>query len=117
MSQRRRIFRLAFGDEAHAELARLVEFALDLIGASDANRPARAAAPRQVGQGGERRRSAAAAIDERAEGARPNVLAADQPQPIEAFPVAETRLDQTRGHVQPFLPILVSSPASRRARF
>ena len=75
MPQRRRIVGLAIGDEADAELARRLELALDLVDAGDADRPAGAAAPRQLGQGGERRRRAAAAIEERAEGARADVLA------------------------------------------
>ena len=96
-------------------LQRFFDLALDLLDAGDADRPAGAAAAREVGQGGERRRRAAAAIEQRAEGARADVLAADQPQPVETLAVAETRLDQPRGHGQPFLPILVSVPASRRA--
>ena len=96
-------------------LSDFLDLALDLVDAGDADRPAGAAAPREIGQGGDRRRRAAAAVEQRAEGARADVFAADQPQPVETFVVAQTRLDQPRGHGHPFLPILVSVPASSRA--
>ena len=79
----RRIFGLAQRDEAHAEACAPRQLALDLLGGRDADRPPRAAAPRQLRQRLQRRARAAAVVDERAKGARAHVLRADQPQPVE----------------------------------
>ena len=79
-------------------LRREGELALDLLHAGDADRPLRAAAPREIGQRVERRARAAAIVDQRAEGARADVLRADQPQPVEPLVVAEPRAPGLRVH-------------------
>ena len=52
-------------------------------------RAAGAAAPREIGQRLERRAGAAEMIEQRAERARADIFAADEPQPVEALLVAE----------------------------
>src|SRR6202011_785599 len=58
-----------------------------------ADRPGRvgAAAPRQIGQPLERRPGAAEMMQQGTEGARPDIVAADQPQPVDPRGVAEMR--------------------------
>ena len=91
LTQDRRIFRLAEGDKSHAELPRRVELPLDLLDRGHADRARRAAAPREFGQRLERRPRAAAIVEKRAKGARPDVLRADEPQPVEPLFVGESR--------------------------
>ena len=90
--QDRRIIRLAERDEAHPDLARRDELALDVVGRGDADRARRAAAPRKVRQRLERRPRPAAFGDERPKGAGADVLRPDETQPIEALLVGKARV-------------------------
>ena len=65
----------------------------------------RAAAAGEFGQRVERRPRAAVVIDQRAEGARPDIVAADEPQPVEPLRVGQThaRIGPV-GHAVPQLP-------------
>jgi hypothetical protein len=81
--QPQRIVGLAEGNEGRAERARGAQLALGLLDRIDARRPRCAAAARQLGQRLEGCARAATMVDERAEGARTDVLAPDQPQPVE----------------------------------
>src|SRR5262249_43936174 len=67
-----------------------------------------AAAGRQIGQGRERFTRTAVMLDQRQEGPRPHVLAADQPQPVEPLVVVEANVFS--GH----LPPRAASPRRRR---
>ena len=69
------------------------------------------AAPRKVRQGLERRRRAAIMVDQGSEGARADILGADQAQPVEALLIGEGSA------AQPFCPILPSVPSSSRLMF
>src|SRR5690606_29732984 len=77
-----------------------------------------AAAPREVGQPLERGTGAAIMIDECAESARADILAADEPKPIESLAVRELHrgdcFDSRHGFTAG-CPILVSVPAMSRA--
>ena len=96
LPQQRRVVRLAERDEAHAELARGDELALDVLGRGDPDRAARAAAPGEIRQRLQRRARSAAIGDERAKGARSDILRPEQPQPVEALLVGKARLGRVR---------------------
>jgi hypothetical protein len=86
----RRIVGLAERDEAGADARGGRDLLLGVLAGADAQRPSRAAAARQLRQRRERRTGAAAVIDEGTEGARPDILAADEAQPVEPLAVAQT---------------------------
>ena len=86
--QPRRIVRLAQRDEFDAARARGLEFAFGVFARTDARRTRSAAAPRQAWKRGERAARAAVIIDQVAKGARPDIVAADQPQPVEPLLLA-----------------------------
>jgi hypothetical protein len=88
----RRVIRLAERDEAHPDLARRDELALDVVGRGDADRARRAAAPRKVRKRLERRPRPAAFGDERPKGAGTDVFRPDETQPIEALLVGKARV-------------------------
>src|ERR1700722_18262753 len=94
--QRRRIIRLAQGDETDAKFASGDELFFDLFDRSDADRALRAAAPRELRQRLQRGSDATAIGDERPKGPRTNILRACKPQPIEALLVGKTRLRLVR---------------------
>src|SRR5207253_1071211 len=85
--ERVRIIGFAQGDERGAELGGGGKLALGVRPRADAAWPRRAAAPRQLRQGGKRGAGAAVMVDEGAERARPDMLAADQAQPVELLRV------------------------------
>src|SRR5690606_5192265 len=86
-----RIARLSGSNETHAEAAGGGKLRFRLRHGGDAARPRRAAAVRQVRQTFECGAGAAAVVDQRAEGAWPDMVAADQPQPVEPLCVAQTQ--------------------------
>ena len=94
MGERRRIALLAHGHEMGAGAFGGLKLGLGLSLGEDADRGA-AAAARQGRQGVERRLGAAELIDQRAEGRRADILAADQPEPAQALAVAQ--LDRRAG--------------------
>ena len=104
------------GDEADAEPASESSISRS-ISSTPATRIGRPAPPRRARSGSAA--SAAAAPPQRSSSARkvrgPTFSLADQPQPIETLVVAEPRSTSRAAMVHPFLPILVSVPASRRA--
>ena len=59
--------------------------------AADAPRTRSAAAPRQIGQPLQRRARIAEMGDERVEGARADIVAADQPQPVDPVGLGDIR--------------------------
>src|SRR5580692_4454674 len=84
-----RIAGFADGDECHAELLRGFHLLLGRFARTNLRcRPT--ATPRQRGQGLERGAGAAEMIDEGAKRAWPDVLAADQAQPVEPLLVGQT---------------------------
>ena len=85
-----RIVRLAERDEAGADARGGGDLPLRFRAGVDPQRPRRAATPRQLRQRRERRTGATAVIDEGTEGARPDILAADEAQPVEPLAVAQT---------------------------
>ena len=85
-----RIVGLAERDEAGTDPFGGGDLPLGLFAAADAQRPCRAAATRQIRQRRERGPGATAMIDEGAESARPDILAADEAQPVEPLAVAQT---------------------------
>ena len=90
LRQAKRIGGFAGGDELRAELLRGFDLARRVGARADADRTRRSAAPRQIGQGAQRRPRAAVALEQRGEGARPDILAADQPQPVEPLLVGQS---------------------------
>ena len=111
LAQDRGIVRLAQRDEAHPSLrASASSRSISSAVATRIGR-ARAAAAGEVRQRLERRARAAAGVDQGAEGARADVLRADQPQPVEQLLVGEAR----RGRLSsPWLTPARSSIPSRR---
>ena len=95
-----RIAGFADGDERHAELLRGFDFLLGRFARTNLRRSS-AAPPRQRGQGLERGARAAEMIDEGAECARPDILAADKAQPVEALFVGEVDAVHQLVHVCP----------------
>jgi hypothetical protein len=78
-----RIACFADGDKDRADFSRGLDFAFGLLARVGLRRGTAAAAARQPRQRVERGARAAEMINERAEGARPDILAADKPQPVE----------------------------------
>ena len=89
--QPRRIAGLAGRDQATPILSAGGEFGPRLVLAADAARTRGAAAPRQIGQPFQRGARAAEMIEQRAEGARPDIVGADQPQPVDPLGIGEVR--------------------------
>ena len=89
--QPRRIIRLAERDEFDAACARGFQFGFGVLARTDAGRRRSAAAPGERGQGGQRGTRAAVVIDEVAEGARPDIVGADEAQPVEPLFLAQSR--------------------------
>src|SRR5262249_47466097 len=83
----RRIGGLVQRDKLHPERAGGGKLALGLGTRTDSH--VAAAAAREIGQLRERRGGAAAVAKEAAETARPDVLAADEPQPVNALVISE----------------------------
>ena len=67
------------------------QLALRGSGRADRQRPVAPPAPRQLRQGLQCRLGAAEAAQQLAEGDGPDILAADQPQPVQPFVVGEAR--------------------------
>ena len=84
-----RIVGLADGDERDVELSRGVRSHARPRRANKSAARAAAATARQRGQRLERRAGAAEMIDQGAKRARPDILAADQPQPVDALLVGQ----------------------------
>ena len=78
-----RIFRLCERDESDAERLRRLELALAVVAGMDAGGAARAAAAGKIGERRQRRAGAAVMVDQRPEGARADIVAADEAKPIE----------------------------------
>jgi hypothetical protein len=95
-----RIAGFADGDERNAKLLRGFDLTLDRFARTNLRRSS-AAAPRQLGQGLERRAGAAEMIDEGAKRARPDVLAADEAEPVEPLLVGEMDVVHRLVHVCP----------------
>ncbi len=87
LAEERRIVRLPDRDEPHAEPARGRELPLDLLGRGEPDRPLRAAAAGELRQRLERGPRAAISVDQRPKGARPDILRADETQPVEQLRV------------------------------
>jgi hypothetical protein len=84
-----RIIRLAQRQQGHAEPLGRSELALGVLARVDARGPRRAAAAGEIGQGREGGAGSAAVINQGAEGARPDMVAADEAQPVEALFVGQ----------------------------
>jgi hypothetical protein len=82
-----RIAGLARRDQADAELPAACKFAAGLGFATDAARTRRAAAPREIRQPLQRGAGAAEMAHQRTERPRPDMIAADQPQPVDPLGV------------------------------
>ena len=95
-----RIAGFADGDERDAEFSRGVDLTLGRVARTNLRRR-RAATPRQRGQGLKRGARAAEMIDEGAKRARPDILAADEAQPVEALLVGEMDVVRRLVHVCP----------------
>src|SRR5258708_28913143 len=87
----RRIPGFARCDETDAKLLAGRQLSLRILFAADASRARRAAAPRQVRQPLQRGARAAEMIDQRTKRARPDIVTADQPQPVDALFVGQVR--------------------------
>lgn len=81
--------------------AAAAKFALGLLLTIDAHRAAGAAAPGKVRKRGQGSAGAAVMVDESAEGARADVLRADQAQPVEVLLVAQANAFTFRLHPFP----------------
>ena len=106
-----RIAGLADGDECHAELLRRFDLTFSRFARTNLRRRG-TTTPRQRGQGLERGAGAAEMIDEGAEGARPDVLAADEAQPVEALFVGEVDVVRSLVHFAPRLCPQAARPAT-----
>ena len=141
--QARRIIRLAERDEVDAARARRFQFGFGVLARTDARRPRCAAAAGERGQGAKRCARAAIMIDQVAEGARADIVGADEAQPVEPLLLAQSHslaqrrpparyrvsIAQRAAHYNrvwrittqgqeggvDFAPILPSLPLSRRA--
>ena len=78
-------FVLAEGQECHTHPGGGGKLPLGILARANPHRPPGAAAPGEIRQRLERRAGTAAVIDERAKGARANVLGANEAQPVEAL--------------------------------
>ena len=83
VGQPRRIAGFVRRDQADADLLARGEFGPRILLAADPPRTRRAAAPRQIGQPLQRRARIAEMIEQRTKGARTDIVAADQPQPVD----------------------------------
>jgi hypothetical protein len=99
-----RILGLANGDKRNVELSCGVDLTLGRVARTNLRRQP-TAAPRQRGQGLKRGARPAEMIDEGAKRARPDILAADEAQPVEALLV---------GKVDSFCALVHSSPNTVR---
>lgn len=106
--KRGRISALAEGEQTPAEPVQRRNLALGLGLRTDPDGPAGLA--REIRQGLQRRRGAAIAVHQRAEGARADAFAADQPQPVETLAIVED--DPSHGRLSPSVR---SCPRCRRA--
>ena len=97
--QPRRIAVLAGREPGDAELAARGELGLRLVHAADAPRSRRAAAARQIRQPLQRGTRRAEVIDQRTEGARPDIVGADQPQAVDPVSLGQlyARIDGVHG--------------------
>jgi hypothetical protein len=84
-----RIVGLPQRDESDAEGFRRLELALGVLAGVDADGTARAAAAGEIGQRRQRRAGAAVMVDQRAEGAWADIVAADEAKPIEPLLLAQ----------------------------
>ncbi len=87
--QAARILGFAEGDQIDAEPVRGAQFSFGVFRGSDPDRARGPAAAGEIGQRRERGTRAAIVIEQRPEGARADILAADQPQPVEPLLVAQ----------------------------
>lgn len=90
--QAARVFGFAERDEVDAEAARGEKLALGFVRGRDADRAHRPAAAGEIGDCIERRARPAIVVEQRAEGARPDILAADQAQPVEPLLIVQAYL-------------------------
>jgi len=84
-----RIIGLPERHEGDAEGFRRLELTLGVLAGMDAGGTARAAAAGEIGQRRQRRAGAAVVVDQRAEGARADIVAADEAKPIEPLLLAQ----------------------------
>ena len=89
LPQERRIARLANGDEPRPQRPGAIDIPHGFLVGVDALAAGHAAAPVEIGQGGESLGGAAEAVDQHAEGRRPDILAHDQAQPVDPLLVAQ----------------------------
>src|SRR6202030_4177712 len=99
-----RIIGLANGDKRNVELSRGVDLTLGCVARTNLRRSP-PPAPRQRGQGLKRGTGAAEVIDKGAKSPRPDILAADEAQPVEPLFV---------GEVDSFCALVHSSPNTVR---
>jgi hypothetical protein len=88
--QPRRKIRLAKRDEIDATRPRRFQFCLGVLARTDARRCRGAAAAGERGQGAKRGARATIVIDQVAEGARTDIVGADEAQPIEPLLLAQS---------------------------
>ena len=69
-----------------------IEFFLDLLDGSNADRARRPAAPREIRQRVQRRPGAAKIGEESTKGSRADVLRPDEPEPVEALLIGKAHL-------------------------
>src|SRR5207302_8865475 len=105
--------------EAHARGSRRLDLALGVGPRADGRRPARTAPAGQAGEGGECGLRAAELIDQGPEGPRPDIVAANEPPPVEPLLIGQADSATTFAHAHaaprsPW-PILRSVPARSRA--
>ena len=79
--------RLAWRDQADAELLAACEFTAGVVFAADTARPRRAAAPGEIRQPLQRGARTAEMFDKRMERTWPDMVAPDQPQPVDPLGV------------------------------
>src|SRR5205807_12303 len=89
LAQAKRITWLAQRNEPHSERLRCQQLALSFGARAGPRRPGGAATKGEIGQGVKGGARTAAMAQKIAKRARTNVLAADEPQPVEALGVAE----------------------------
>ena len=78
-----RVAGFSWRNQADADFPARVEFRARLLFAADAAGTRRAATPRQIGQALQRRAGIAEMTEERVEGARADIVRADQAQPVD----------------------------------
>ena len=99
--QRVRIVSLADGNKRDVELAARVDFPFGGFARADFRDDATAAAARQCRQGFECRARIAKMFEERAERPWTDILAADEPQPIQPLFIGQTDRFRPRAHLAP----------------